>query len=262
MKPRFRNALTGLFLLATTLMLAGCVTEGGKQQFRNTNKAKAIQQYTELGLRYIQQGDTVKAMVPLKRALELAPKDPGVHNAFAILFQAEKEPDLADEYFRKSLKFGPKETRLRNNYAAFLFAQQRYTEACAQLESAAEDELYEKRSAVYENLGLCYLKLEQEKNALEAFERAISINDSQPRALLEASTLYFNQGDIQRSDRYHTSYQRLVRFRMARNTPKNLWLGVRLARETGDKNKEASYALQLRNLFPDSEETKRLGSSL
>lgn len=35
-----------------------------------------------------------------------------------------------------------------------------------------------------------------------------------------------------------------------------LWLGIRIARKLGDKNSEASYSLQLRRKFPNSNETK------
>jgi type IV pilus assembly protein PilF len=37
-----------------------------------------------------------------------------------------------------------------------------------------------------------------------------------------------------------------------------LWLGVRIERRLGDRNSEASYALQLRNRFPDSREARAL----
>lgn len=245
-----RLAVVGLALG----LLCACVTEGPAGRFGNTDIAKAVEQYTALGLGYIQQGDTVKAKKPLKRALELAPRDPSVHNAFALLFQAEKEPDLADQYYQKALQYGPGETRIRNNYAAFLFSQRRYEDACQQLEQAGEDELYEKRAAVFENLGLCYLKLDKPSAALVSFQRAIAINDVQARALLEAAVLSFAEGDVKSSTNFHNRYQRLVRFRVAPNTARNLWLGVQLARLKGDKNKEASYALQLRNMFPNSPE--------
>jgi len=35
---------------------------------------------------------------------------------------------------------------------------------------------------------------------------------------------------------------------------RGLWLGVRLARETGDRDAEGSYALALSNMYPDSAE--------
>jgi type IV pilus assembly protein PilF len=39
-----------------------------------------------------------------------------------------------------------------------------------------------------------------------------------------------------------------------------LWLGLRVERQLGDRNAEASYALQLRNRFPDSAEARLLAA--
>jgi type IV pilus assembly protein PilF len=41
-------------------------------------------------------------------------------------------------------------------------------------------------------------------------------------------------------------------------TAEALWLGVRVERRLGDRNSEASYALQLRNKFPNSREARAL----
>lgn len=240
------------------LLLTGCVTTSEPRFGDKADEQKAREQYTELGLRYIQQGRTVEAARHLKRALEIDPKSPEVHNALAIMFQAEKQVALAEEHFDKAIKYGPERTRIRNNYAAFLFSQQRYADACKQLEVAANDSLYEQRSAVYENLGVCYLKLNQKHAALAAFDRAVYINDAQARALLEAALIYFDNGNVDTSSRYHTLYQKLVRFRMAPNTPRSLELGIELARLNEDKNKEASYLLMLKNMFPDSNEYRRI----
>jgi len=40
--------------------------------------------------------------------------------------------------------------------------------------------------------------------------------------------------------------------------PETLWLGIKIARALGDKNSEASYALQLRQQYPSSEQTRLL----
>lgn len=247
---------TGCLVLG--LLLTGCVTTTDPRFGDNADEQKAREKYTELGLRYIQQGKTVEAARHLKRALEIDPRSPEVHNALAIMFQAEQQVALAEEHFDKAIKYGPERTRIRNNFAAFLFSQQRYADACNQLEVAANDSLYEQRSAVYENLGVCYLKLNQRDAALAAFDRAIYINDAQARALLEAALMYHDKGNIETSTKYHTLYQKLVRFRMAPNTPRSLGLGIELARLNADKNKEASYLLMLKNMFPDSDEYHRV----
>jgi type IV pilus assembly protein PilF len=41
-------------------------------------------------------------------------------------------------------------------------------------------------------------------------------------------------------------------------SPDTLWLGIRLERILGNKDAEASYALALRQKYPNSEQTKAL----
>lgn len=242
------------------VLLVGCVNTTTSRFTNNTNKAQALEKYTDLGLVYLQKGDTIEAMRPLKRALELDSKSPDVHAAFAMLFQLEKDNARADKYFHNALDYseGVNQTRIRNNYAGFLFNIERLIDACEQLRLASDDAFYERRATVYENLGVCYQRLGKNADALAAYERAINIDDTRGRALLEASYLQFKNDNFVKSGEHHSSYQRMVRYRMVSSSAKGLWLGVKLARHSGDKNAEASYELKLRNLFPDSPENKSL----
>jgi len=249
-----KRGLCGVIVVG---LLAGCVTTGEPRFSKNTDQEKALQKYTELGLRYVQQGKTVEARRPLKRALEIDSRSPGAHHALAVLFQKEQDFELADEHYRKALQYGPDKTNIRNNYAVFLFNRQRYEEAVEQFNKAAQDTLYDKRADVFTNLGVSYLQLSQQDQALAVFERAIAIDDSQSRALLEAALLHFQRGNVDTSRSYYTQFRRLVRLRFTRSTPRSLGLGVELARLSGDKDKEASYLMMLRNLYPDSPENQR-----
>ena len=247
-----------ILLVAVVSLLASCVSTSDSRFVNNADESEALRKFTELGMLYIQKGNTADAMPHLKRALEIDPKSADANAALAMLFQVENDRLLAQKYFEKALQYskGVEKTRIRNNYASFLFQTERLMAACEQLRLASEDPFYEKRAQVYENLGICYQRLGKNAEALAAYERAIGADDTRARALLEASYLEFNQNNIQQSALYHASYQRLVRYRVASNTPKSLWLGIQLSRESGDKNAEASYELKLRNMFPDSAENK------
>jgi len=262
-KPTCVGKAASMGRLAAVLclvLLVGCVSTTNSRFANNANEEEALRKYTDLGLVYLQKGDTAEAMRPLKRALELGPKSPDVHAAFAMLFQLENDNQLAEKYFQNALKYseGVNRTRIRNNYASFLFKAERLIDACEQLRLASQDAFYERRSTVYENLGVCYQRLGKNADALAAYERAVNIDDTRGRALLEASYLQFKNDNFVRSGEHHSSYQRMVRYRMVSSNAKSLWLGVKLARYKGDRNAEASYALKLRNLFPDSPENKSL----
>jgi len=254
------RAMQGAALLVSVALIGACVTTTDSR-FANADKTKAVAQYTELGMRYIQQGDTAEAKRPLKRAFEIDPRSPEVHNAFAFLYQAESEPALAEEHFQKALQYDENATWVRNNYAAFLYGQSNYARACEQLEITSLDTLYENRSGVYENLGTCRLAMADSQKALRAFDKALEINPNSSKATLEAAILHLEDGNVKVSQALYDRFQRSIRLRSTQNSSKSLWLGVRLARISGDKNKEASYSLMLRNMFPESEETKTLKSS-
>jgi type IV pilus assembly protein PilF len=58
------------------------------------------------------------------------------------------------------------------------------------------------------------------------------------------------RGDFKTAGTYYDTYKRVARQQSARG----LWLGIRLAQATGDRDAEGSYALALSNIYPDSAE--------
>jgi len=48
---------------------------------------------------------------------------------------------------------------------------------------------------------------------------------------------------------------------LAAPSPEVLWLGIKIERVLGDKDNEASYAIQLRKQYPNSAETQLLLNS-
>eukprot|EP00659_Diplonema_papillatum_P020931 gene20931-32294_t len=134
---------------------------------------------------------TEQAKVPLKKALELDGSDADANAALALVFQAQAEPELADQYFQKALATRPGDPRLLNNYGSFLFAQKRYAQASEYFQQAAADTLYPERSRVFENLGVTSMLLGQRDTARQQLEKALHLNQRQPRALLEMAELSF-----------------------------------------------------------------------
>ena len=80
--------------------------------------------------------------------------------------------------------------------------------------------------------------------------RALAMDRRNPIALLEVAQLRFDAGDYANAERYYGVYRTVVRQQSARG----LWLGIRLAQATGNKDAESSFALALSNLYPQSAE--------
>ncbi|GIZ13663.1 type IV pilus biogenesis/stability protein PilW [Pseudomonas sp. NCCP-436] len=237
-------------LMLVAGLLGGCVTTGHVDPMRTAEgREKARDAYIELGVAYIQQGDTQLAKVPLKNALEIDPASADAHAVLAMAFQMEMEPQLADQHFRKALSQRPKDARLLNNYAGFLFEQKRYQDALDTYLKAAEDNLYPERSRVFENMGLTALELGQREQAKQYFQRALRLSSNQPRALLEMAILSFEDREYVPARSYYEGYSAL-----APQNARSLLLGVRLAEVFEDRDRAASLGLQLRRLYPASQE--------
>lgn len=242
-------------LVITGLLLAGCVTETTGPQLKPASPEKQLQTLVDLGIGYIRNGEYARAKDNLNRALRIDSDSPRVHNAFGLVFQLEGETELADRHFRQATA-DKSFTRAFNNYGAFLFAQRRYREAIEQLKVAANDQFYENRPQVYENLGVAYAQLGEMDNAEDSFIRATKLNPTQGRALLELADIRYKQQNYVEARDY---YQRYVN--SSSQSARSLSLCVRLARIFKDENSEASCSLTLRNIFPASDEAKMLEAS-
>ncbi|UVE16792.1 type IV pilus biogenesis/stability protein PilW [Pseudomonas sp. LS44] len=243
-------SLRPALLLLLVGVLVGCVSSGNVDPMKtDKGRDKARDAYVQLGIGYLQQGATGKAKLPLKKALELDPSSSDAHAALALVFQAEMEPELADQHFREALAKNGKDSRILNNYGSFLFEQGRYPEAMERYLQASQDTLYPERSRVFENLGMVSLKLKQPEQAEKYFERAVRLNRHQPRALLELAELHFQRKEYVPARTFYDTFSQL-----SEQSARSLLLGSRLASIFEDRDKAASLGLQLKRLYPGTPE--------
>lgn len=238
-----------LFLLLATV-LTGCVSTG-KQDPMKTDKGRdeARDAYIQLGIGYLQMGNTEQAKVPLRQALDLDSSSADAHAALAVVYQAELEPKLAESEFRKALSSRPGDARILNNYAGFLFEQKRYQEAYDTYMKASEDGMYAERSRIFENLGLVSLRLNKQAQAKEFLEKAIRLNRNSPVALMELADLSYQAREYVPARGYYQEY-----LKVGPQTARSLLLGIRLANVFDDRDTAATFGLQLKRLYPASPE--------
>lgn len=241
-------ALTAVLLIIGLSGLTACVTTTESVFTEEASPEKTLERRVALARQYIGDGNWEDAKRNLKLAVEIDPKSADVYEAFALVYQSTGEYELAEESFTTAIKLKKNFSRARNNYAAFLFSQERYQDAEAQLDIVVKDTLYSSRPSAFINLGLCRLKLFDPQGAEEAFVRSLSMDNGNTLALLEVAELRYNADDIPSAFRYHEAYRKLVRPQSSRA----LWLGIRIAQKRGDLNAQGSYVLVLTNLYPDS----------
>ena len=116
----------------------------------------------------------------------------------------------------------------------------------------SDNPLYDSPEIALTNAGLCLLK-DNPGSAEAYFVKALNKNPDFSYALLQMADISFSRGQ------YELSHQFLERYKKnANHTPKSLWLGVRVYSELGYKDDVSSYALLLKNKYPDSNETKSM----
>jgi type IV pilus assembly protein PilF len=232
----------------SVLVVGGCVTTESKGP-KTGSSPQRVQAYLDLARGYLEKKDFVNARRPLEQALKIDPASAEAHVLMATVYVADGDKELAEHEYKAALSHDANDPMAQNNYGTFLFSEGRYKDAQKHLRLAAENSAYPRRAQAFENLGLTELKLNNSAAAEQAFQRALTLSPAQPRSVFELAELYFAKGDFTKCKGYFDSFNA-----MARPTSRSLWLGIRLSRALGDADQESSYALALRNLFPDSPE--------
>lgn len=240
-------------LLIAMLSLSACVTttRGGFSEKKDDEKA--LEASVQLARQYIAAQDWELAKRHLKTAIEMGGNSAQVYEALALVYQNTGELELAQSAYLDALDEDTDNSRVRLNYAAFLYAQQDYPEAATQLERVTKDTLYEKRDIAFLNLARCYVQLEEFEKAERAYDRAYLMNKNIPGLKLEMATVFFQMQQFEKAEQYYNQHRQTVRQQSAGS----LWLGLQIADQLNNADAFSSYALALKNLYPDSAEYQR-----
>ncbi len=245
---RFAAVLVSLSVL---LGVSACVEVVERPESFNLHKAAEAN--VQLGAAYLRDGDLGLANEKLLKALEQNPKSVQGNSMYALLLNELGKTAKARIYFKKSIKLAPDDSAVRNNYGTFLCDQGEIDEAVVQFQRALLDPLYRTPEYAYANIGACLLKIPDFERAESNLRKALQRNKNLSSALYHMATLNYLKG------RYAVAKSYLDRFHtVAAKSPASLWLGLRLAWQLGDQETAASYALLLKNKYPDSLETQKL----
>ncbi len=238
-----------LMLLSMVTVLAACVSQTIVNS-KVINEQKSLEAHVDLAMKYIKKKNWEQAKRKLKIAYEIDPDSVHVHEALALVSQNTGEFELAEKHFELALSIDRDFSRARNNYAVFLFSQQRYEEACKQLKMVVSDTLYDSRMQALTNLGTCSLQIKDYRGAETAFKRALSLDGKNTMAMIELAYIYYQQESYSEANHYYRQY----RAEVSRQSARGLLLGFKLADQSKDMNARVSFALALKNLYPRSHE--------
>lgn len=236
--------------MLVALCATGCVTTMDKPRAK-VDKQQVVEANVKLGMAYLERDNREGAIRAFGKALEADHRSAEANQGMALVYQLNGEYERAENSFQKALKSRSdfSKSGIYFSYGRFLFEREEYTKAFKYFEMSGDDIQYLRRSEALYYLGLTSLELNNKVRAVGAFERALGLNRRYGDPALELAVLSFEERDYSQAKKY------LDRFaKNSRHTPRSLWLGIRIERIFGNKDKEASYALALKNLHPYSQE--------
>ena len=251
---RFKKCI--VIILAS--QISACATLGSNSAGGNSNiynetaltaRARA---HTDLGAAYLQQGKYEIALSEFSEAIQIDPTYGLAYNGMGLVQAALGEDSKADASYKKSIELQPNNSESHNNYGSFLCSRKRYDESIGHFLTAVKNPLYGTPNLAYANAGICSARKGDNKNAEIYLNKALLLEPLTHSAATQLADIQFNRGDA------GSAQKTLQNALVASPSAETLWLGIKIARALGDKDNVSSYALQLRQQYPNSEQTRLL----
>lgn len=242
-----------LTMLATVLFSASCVNQQ-QQEKENENLKSRARAHTDLGAVYYQQKQLEIALEEFNNAVKIDPNFASAYNGLGLVNAELGKDDIADASFRKSIQLEPSNSEAHNNYGSFLCDRNRIDESIVEFLAAVKNPLYATPAMAYTNAAICSMRKKNMAGAEQYLQQALQIDPLSQAAAYQLASLQFKRNDAV------AAKKTLQNVMLSRPGPEVLWLGIQIERVVGGKDAEASYALQLRRQYPDSEQAKLLQS--
>ncbi len=159
-------------------------------------------------------GVLIKAETNALKALAIDEQLAEAHASYAMVRSFEnREDDSVETHFRRSIELNPSYPQARHWYGFFLMNEGRNEEALEQLTRAAYLEPYS--SVIQTNLAVIHGKMEQGKEALAIFEKAIELDPNSAHPYMAKSMQQQAAGD------YEGAVATMRRLENLHTTPEN-----------------------------------------
>lgn len=246
-----RNLLPPALLAVLMSLLLGCQSTPREEIGAKSaeDRVKLAEINTQLAIAYMRDGDNELALRKLEKAVEADPKSVGAHNALALLHTRLGETEQAEKHYKIALSIEPRNPSALNNYGQFLCQQQRFEEGQARFQEAVTNPLNRTPESALTNAGLCALQAGDPAAAEQHFRAALQLVPELAPALLAMAQLSYDQQNYLQARGYFQRY-----LETGPQNPRTLWLGIRIENALDDQDTVASYAMQLKNKYPDSPE--------
>jgi len=254
--------ITAITLFAMGL-LSGCVSEStysgtdvlvAEKKFDSESAAR---QRAQLGLTYLQKGNSQQAKYNLDKAMEFNSDIEAVHVSMAYYYQTVGELENAEASYYKAISTDDASGDAMNNFGVFLCQQGKYKQSEEMFLKAVHMPKYTRSASSYENLGICSRKAGELDRAKKYFTTALKYDSRRQVTLLELTEIDVETGD------YLNARAQLVRYhRVVAESAESLTLGINIEQGLNDLDAARKFGILLLAKFPASIEAKQYRASM
>ncbi len=235
-------------------LLAACASTGDRPyQPKTEDLNDPAEVNAQLGIEYMRKGMYDASLEKLKKALRQNPDLQLAQVSLAILYERLGEEDKAAQHYKRAYQIDPKDPVTLNAYGQYLCRSGELGQADEMFRAALKDPLYQYPELIYTNAGICARQGGDMARAERYFREALKRNPKYQPALQEMARSTFASQQYLATRAYLQRLQALTPL-----TPEFLWIGVRAESAMHNRDAMASYALVLKNRYPEAEETQQL----
>ncbi|MGH6647771.1 type IV pilus biogenesis/stability protein PilW [Aquabacterium sp.] len=274
-----QQACLGLAVVLSLVSLTGCVNapRSGDASTESTSRAmsraaaasksddvvtasdesdarKRARIRLELATVYFSQNQLTTALDELKHVLAIDGQMSEAHELRGLIYSAMDEPNLADESFKRAIQLDERNGSAIHNYAWWLCGKQRYPEADALFERAANLPQSIATSKTLLARGVCQIRAGLLPDAEKSLARSYELDVANPATAYNLASVLYRRGDYERA----RFYIRRVNNVPEQITAESIWLGVRIENRLGNSGGRDELAGVLRSRFPTSREATAL----
>ena len=205
-----------------------------------------------MGAVYLQQGRLDVALEEFSLASKIEPSYAAAYNGLGLVQAALGQDAVAELNFKKAVQLEPLNSEAHNNYGSFLCARNRLDESIKEFMAALKNPLYATPVMAYTNAAVCSLRKNDSVQAEGYLLRALQLDPLASVAAYQLAAIQFKRKDAL------AAKKTLQAALSSKASADMLWLAIQIERALGDANLEASYALELRQNYPESEQAQLL----
>lgn len=241
-----------LLILITLLLISCAGQQSGRSSMNEGSRQESARIHAELGSAYYQQNQMDVALEEFVKASVVDPSYSPGFNGLAMTYAAINEDANAEINFKKAIVLDSKNSEAHNNYGSFLCARNRIDESIVEFQETVKNPSYTTPFIAYINAGECALRKSDLNSAERFFGLALQSQPLLHGVAYQLAKIYFDR------KQYVLADQTMVNAMANNPSPEMLWLGVRIARQLGNKEAESTYALELRTKYPGTSQAKSL----